>query len=199
MPLAPAQALGLSLLLSFLLFFLSFWLSLLLLFCISFSLCVYLIPFSASLFFPHILPLHLSLSSFAASVSMFLLLLPAPMVALPPLLSLSPSTVSPPSLCPLAGRMGEEAQGRCGLGFASLPLGCPGFQAFASFYLGLQLPLIFWLQDTRPGLGSLGQGRKRQGLSWRVDEGQGAGRCVPWGACIFSTGVAVHIWSGVHA
>lgn len=99
-------------------------------------------------------------------------------------LSLSPSAVSPAlSLSLLAGRMGEEAQGRCGPGSLPAAAGLPRICGFRLLYLGLQLPLIFWLQDTRPGLGQ--PGPRTQGGRARLagDEGQGAGRCVLWGAC----------------
>ena len=44
-------------------------------------------------------------------------------------------------------------------------------------YLGLQLPLIFWLQDTRPGLGQLGAKDVRQ------QGRQAAESRVPGGMC----------------
>ena len=162
-----------------------FWLSLFCFsFCISFSRCVYLIPFSASLFSPYIGSPSLPLFIFCCICLHLSAVVASPHDCPASTLSLSPSTVSPAlSLSLLAGRMGEEAQGRCGPGSLPAAAGPPRICGFRLLYLGLQLPLIFWLQDTRPGLGQ--PGPRTQGGRARLagGEGQGAGRCVLWGAC----------------
>lgn len=50
-------------------------------------------------------------------------------------------------------------------------------------YLGLQLPLIFWLQDTGPGLGQPGAKDMRQ-QGRRVTESQMPGWMCCWGCCV---------------
>lgn len=171
-----------------------FWLSLFCFsFCISFSLYVYLMYVYLSLprSVPHILALHLSLSLFLFH---FICLHFSAVVASPPWLpclrSVSLSLHRLP--CPLTVPLGWSLVGwgrkrRAGVAWALCPLppGRPGFAAFGFrlLYLGLQLPLIFWLQDTRPGLGQ--PGPRTQGGRARLagGEGQGAGRCVLWGTC----------------
>lgn len=178
-------------------------------FCISFSLCVYLVSFSALLFSPCIVSLHLSLS---LHLSPFLCC-PPPRRHLPPL-SLSPSTsLSPlPSLCPSQpGQIGGEAQGRCGLGSLPVAAGAAPDLWLRLLYLGLQLPLIFWLQDTRPGLGQPGP-RTREGRARLAgDKSRGAGMYVApvslggWGCrahlsvCVCTTCVHVSVCDGVYA
>lgn len=93
--------------------------------CMSTFLCLALSP-------TYWLSIFLSLSSsFTSSVSISLLLLPAPHGCPASALSLSPSTVSPVLCLSLsAGRMGEEAQGRCGPGSLPAAAGPPRICGF---------------------------------------------------------------------
>lgn len=67
-------------------------------------------------------------------------------VSLSPLPSLALSARQP-------GRMGRQQQDRCGPGSVPVSAGATPDLWLRLLYLGLQLPLISWLQDTRQGLG----------------------------------------------
>lgn len=85
------------------------------------------------------------------------LLLPTPLSRSPS--SLSPCFLPVPlslpalSLSLSAGPDGVAAVGRCGPGSVPVSAGATPDLWLRLLYLGLQLPLIFWLQDTRQGLG----------------------------------------------
>ena len=74
--------------------------------------------------------------------------------------------------------MGWEQQGGCGPGSVPDSAGATPDLWLRLLYLGLQLPLIFWLQDTRQGLG---QPRPRTRDSSWAGGWQEPG-C--WGVCV---------------
>lgn len=106
-----------------------------------FLLCVYLMAFLPHFFPTYCLSISLSVIFRCICLHVSAVVGSAPMVALPPLcLSLPP--LSPlPSLSLLAGRMGEEAQGRWP-GLLPAAAGLPWIsRAFASFIWGCSCPL----------------------------------------------------------
>ena len=96
-------------------------------------------------------------------------------------LHLSVSLPSPPSPfyshSSQPGRVALAAMRQVWPGLVPTAARAPSDLWLRLLYLGLQLPLIFWLQDTRPGLGQLGAKDVRQ------QGRQAAESRVPGGMC----------------
>lgn len=124
---------------------------------LSFVLCVSL-HFSFPLCLSH-LSLHFSFLCVSAPLCPFLSPLLCPLPQALPSTSPRPSPPFPPGPLSIPVRQAEwgwQQRGRCSLGSVPAPARAAPDLRLCLLYLGLQLPLIFWLQDTRLGLGQPG-------------------------------------------